>query len=141
MLDHLLAAPCFWPHAVEEAASFSGASWLATPGNAQWFAYQGDEALGYLGVTPSSQDACTIIRDPGTLSIVKAYTLPGARGKGVGNALLSHALAWGREQGFERCSVDYESANPPARRFWGRWFEPVVVSLMRVVFSNADKPG
>ena len=38
LLEHLLAAPCFWPHAVEEASSFSGADWLAAPGNALWFA-------------------------------------------------------------------------------------------------------
>ena len=57
--------------------------------------------------------------------------LPAA--SGVGAALLSHALAWAKEQGYQRCSVDYEAANPPARRFWERWFEPVVFSLMRVV--------
>ena len=98
--------------------------------------YQGDEPLGYLGITPNSQDACTIIRDPGTASIVKAYTLPAARGRAVGITLLSHGLAWAEDQGYQCCSVDYEAANPPARRFWERWFEPVVVSLMRVVFVN-----
>jgi GNAT superfamily N-acetyltransferase len=136
LLEHLLAAPCFWPHDVEEASSFSGADWLSTPGNALWFAYQGDEPLGYLGITPNSQDACTIIRDPGTASIVKAYTLPAARGTGVGFTLLNHALAWAKEQGYLRCSVDYEAANPPARRFWERWFEPVVFSMMRVVLKK-----
>ncbi len=133
LLTHLLAAPCFWPHDVEEASSFSGDAWLSSPGNAVWLAYQGEQPLGYLGITPSSQDACTIIRDPGTASIVKAYTLPEARGLGVGAALLNHALMWAKEQGYQRCSVDYEAANPPARRFWDRWFEPVVVSIMRVV--------
>jgi len=133
LLDHLLAAPCFWPHDVEEASSFSGDAWLSSPGNALWLAYQGEQPLGYLGITPSSQDACTIIRDPGTASIVKAYTLPEARGMGVGAALLNHALMWAKDQGYKRCSVDYEAANPPARRFWERWFDPVVVSLMRVV--------
>ena len=133
LLAHVRAAPCLWPHDVDEISSFTGDSWLSAPGNILWFAYQGDEPLGYLGITPSSQDACAIIRDPGTASIVKAYTLPTARGGGVGAALLSHALAWAGEQGYQRCSVDYEAANPPARRFWGRWFEPVVFSLMRVV--------
>jgi GNAT superfamily N-acetyltransferase len=139
LLDHLLAAPCFWPHEVEEASSFSGPAWLSAPGNALWFAYQGDEPLGYLGITPSSQDACTIIRDPGTASIVKAYTLPSARGSGVGAALLDHALLWARGQGFQRCSVDFESANLPACRFWMRWFDPVVYSLMRVVLVTSEK--
>ena len=133
LLAHLLAAPCFWPHDVEEASSFSGDAWLSSPGNAVWLAYQDEQPLGYLRITPSSQDACTIIRDPGTASIVKAYTLPEARGLGVGAALLNHALIWAKEQGYQRCSVDYEAANPPARRFWQRWFDPVVVSLMRVV--------
>ena len=118
---------------LEDAASFSGDAWLADPENALWFAYQGDEPVGYLGMTPSSRDACTIIRDPGTASIVKAYTLPEARGSGVATALLNHALAWAREQGYARCSVDFESMNPPARRFWLRCFKPVVVSLLRVV--------
>ena len=99
----------------------------SSPGNALWFACQGDEALGNLGNNPASQDACTIIRDPGTASIVKAYTLPAARGRGVGAALLNYALAWAGEQGYQRCSVDYEAANPPAA-FGGvissRWFSP-----------------
>ena len=95
-----------------------------------------EQPLGYLGITPSSQDACTLIRDPGTASIVKAYTLPDARGLGVGAALLNHALIWAKDQGYLRCSVDYEAANPPARCFWQRWFDPVVVSLMRVVLEQ-----
>jgi GNAT superfamily N-acetyltransferase len=136
LMAHVSAAPCFWPHDADEASTFNGAGWLAEPGNVLWIASQGDEPLGYLGITPSSQDACAIIRDPGTASIVKAYTLASARGKGVGAALLSQAISWAAEQGYQRCSVDYEAANPPARRFWGRWFEPVVFSLMRVITAR-----
>jgi hypothetical protein len=47
--------------------------------------------------------------------------------------LLSVALEWASQQGYARCAVDFEVTNPPARRFWLRWFEPVVISLLRVV--------
>jgi GNAT superfamily N-acetyltransferase len=78
-----------------------------------------------------------VIRDPGTASITGAFTLSERRGQGVATALLDAALAWARDRGYVRCAVDFESMNVEARRFWLRWFTPVVLTMAR----RLDDPG
>jgi GNAT superfamily N-acetyltransferase len=124
---HLASAPVFWPS--EPRHDYRG--WLGSPENVLWLAFADGEAVGGMGVTPANPQACTIIRDPGTCSIVSAYVREEARGRGIATALLDRALRWAREQGYERCGVDFESANVLAARFWLRWFEPACFTVMR----------
>jgi GNAT superfamily N-acetyltransferase len=101
--------------------------------NALWLADEGGEAIASMGIGPASPEACTIIRDDKTASIVSAYTRVQARGRGIGSALLNQSLEWARSEGYERCAVDFEPMNIVAARFWMRHFEPVCYSLMRCV--------
>ena len=39
-------------------------------------------------------------------------TLPGARGKGVGHALVDAALTWAYDHGYQPVSADFDTANP-----------------------------
>jgi GNAT superfamily N-acetyltransferase len=135
--NHIAAAPVFWPHELEDSRS-----WLGDPHNAMWLAVQDGEILGCLGIGPANREACTIIRDEGTASIISAYTREDARSRGVAAALLDQALSWAREQGFTRCAVDFEAMNSLARRFWLKWFRPVCYSLIRSLNEEAfrDKP-
>ena len=123
---HLATAPVFWPHELGDSLE-----WLRNPKNAMWLAAQEGEILGCMGIGPASQEACTIIRDEGTASIVSAFTREDERGGGVATALLDRSLAWAREQGYARCTVDFEAMNYLARRFWLKWFRPVCFSLVR----------
>src|SRR5450432_3392083 len=45
-------------------------------------------------------------------------TLPGARGKGVGHALVAAALTWAHARRYQWISVDFATANPLSRPFW-----------------------
>jgi GNAT superfamily N-acetyltransferase len=45
-------------------------------------------------------------------------TLPGARGQGVGRALVDAALTWAYAHGYQWVSVDFDTANPLSRPFW-----------------------
>ena len=45
-------------------------------------------------------------------------TLPGARGRGVGHALVDAALTWAYAHGYQWISVDFDTANPLSRPFW-----------------------
>jgi GNAT superfamily N-acetyltransferase len=45
-------------------------------------------------------------------------TLPGARGHGVGHALVDAALTWAYDHGYQWVSVDFDTANPLSRPFW-----------------------
>jgi len=125
---HLATAPTFWIHELEDLGE-----WLKGPANALWLAYDGEEAVGCMGLGPANPDACAIIQDEKTASIESAFTREGARGRGVATALLNRSLEWARVEGYERCAVDFEPMNFLAARFWMRWFEPVCYSLMRCI--------
>ena len=136
LCQHMAAAPVFLGGR-EEADRGYYKDWLGDPEKAVWLAYQGGEAVAYLGLGPASDDASTIIRDEGTASVSGAFTRKGVRGEGIGTALLDQGLAWARERGYERCAVDFEPMNPPAARFWLRHFEPVCYTVMRYVDERA----
>jgi GNAT superfamily N-acetyltransferase len=137
---HLAAAPTFL--AQDEDHDLAGIQkWLQDPSSAVWLAYEGSKAMALLGQMSANPDACDIIVDEGTTSINSAFTLEAARGQGVATALLNQALAWGREQGYERCAVDFEPMNILAARFWTRHFQPVCYSMMRFVGEPVREDG
>jgi GNAT superfamily N-acetyltransferase len=129
---HLAAAPVFLVDGLKPAPEWFRA-WLGDPVNALWLAYRHGEAIAALGLGPATDNACTIIRDEKTTSIVNAFTCEEARGGGVATALLDRALTWARSEGYGRCAVDFEAMNIPAARFWLRHFRPVCYSLGRHV--------
>jgi GNAT superfamily N-acetyltransferase len=61
-------------------------------------------------------------------------TVPDARGRGVGQALVHAALDRAHQRGYEWISVDFETANPLSRPFWlGAGFRPTGYSLLRFI--------
>jgi GNAT superfamily N-acetyltransferase len=65
-------------------------------------------------------------------------TLPGARGQGVGHALVDAALTWAHDHGYQWISVDFETANPLSRSFWlGVGFRPAGYGLQRFIDGGA----
>jgi GNAT superfamily N-acetyltransferase len=133
---HLAATPIFLkPHA--DPTEDDWLETLSDPEHAVWLAQRDGKTAAYLLIGPASQDACTIIRDSGTASITGAFTRQQDRGTGVCSALLDRALRWAAEMGYERCAVDFEPMNPPARRFWLRTFEPVCYVQERHIDARA----
>jgi GNAT superfamily N-acetyltransferase len=124
--QHLVAAPIFWQHALEDPEG-----WLADERYAFFLALQDGAVIGGMGIAPSRPDTALIVQDASIANIFFAYTLQGARRSGVATVLLARCLDWAKEQGYTRCSVDYESANLPASGFWGRWFTPAACSQLR----------
>ncbi|MEZ4564933.1 MAG: GNAT family N-acetyltransferase [Thermomicrobiales bacterium] len=67
-----------------------------------------------------------------------AYTVPEARGLGVGAALVAHAQAWARDAGYGHCLVDWVTASRAAI-FWQRQgFRPLTYWLRRSVDPRAS---
>jgi len=117
---------------------------LADPAHAIWLAYQGTGAVACMVQGPANRRASTLIDDSGTTSIVGAYTRETARNTGIATALLNQVLAWGREEGYERCAVDWEPMNVLGTRFWTRHFQPLSYALIRHVderLAGTEEPG
>jgi GNAT superfamily N-acetyltransferase len=130
--QHLVAAPIFRPFMKESRESRE--QWLANPSNALWLAELESETVAGIGLEPSSPDAAAIIRAEKTISITSAFTQEKWRGQGIATALLDHSLKWAKSSGYQRCAVDFESANISGSGFWlGQGFEPVCYTLRRQV--------
>ena len=123
---HMISAPIFWIHDMGDCRE-----WLNDPAQAVWLAHDGQEAMGCMALGPANSNACAIIQDDKTASIMMAFTRESARNKGVAMAVLNRSLEWARSQGYARCAVDFETMNLTASRFWCKWFEPVCYSLIR----------
>ena len=136
---HLAAAPTFLFDEEDGEELAYHQKWLADPANALWLAYDGAEAVACMGQGPASPEACALIADEGTTSIVIAYTQPQARGQGIALALLNQVLAWGQAEGYERCAVDFEPMNTLAARFWPRHFQLACLYQARYVGGPAPE--
>ncbi|MCP4536153.1 MAG: GNAT family N-acetyltransferase [Chloroflexi bacterium] len=133
---HLASAPTFlFPDGAssKDKREQQQKEWVTNPANALLLAYQGTDVIGCIGLGPANPDACTIIQDEGTTSIMRAFTQEKARGRGIAAALLNRSLEWARAEGYERCAVDFEPMNFLAARFWMRHFQPVCYALGRQV--------
>ena len=106
---------------------------LADRSQAVFVALCDEDTAGYMEIGPASNNASTIIRDPGTASITGAYIHPSFRRRDLGRELLVRAIDWAREEEYERCAVDFESMNIPGYAFWSRHFDLVCVGMFRVL--------
>ncbi|HEX6686666.1 MAG TPA: GNAT family N-acetyltransferase [Candidatus Limnocylindrales bacterium] len=88
--------------------------------------------VGLLTVEPDSP--APRLCPPGQPYIGPTATVPDARGRGVGRALVDAALDRAHRHGYRWVSVDFEAANPLSRPFWlGAGFRPTGYGLVRLV--------
>lgn len=134
--DHLTAPPVLLALGPERSAA-EHERLLGDPAIATFIAEASGEPIAYLRIGPVGEDVAAVVRDPATAGISGAFTIERWRRDGVATALLDAGLAWARAEGRMRCSVDFESRNVLARRFWLRWFRPAVLTVGR----SADRPA
>ncbi len=127
------ASPTFLLWSEDERPADQMERWLSTPGESVWVARTIEGIVSFIYLRPPAEDSCPALRDPHTIAIGGAFTIPEARGSGIAGALLERAAAWARNAGFQRMSVDFEAANFLARDFWLRTFQPVCLSYARHV--------
>ena len=126
------ASPCFFINQVRDRNYFI--EWLADPNKEIWIGLVDDEPAGFFHLGPANDDVATIIYDEKTTSIFGAFTVEDQRGRGIGAALLSHAVESARKAGYKRCAVDFESMNVIGTRYWFKQgFKPVSLSMHRLV--------
>ena len=112
---------------------------LTEEGRTVWLAIHNGEIIGMMNSQVNSDDACTIVQDVGTVSILTTHVKKQYKGFGVGKQMVNEVINWGVENGYERCSVDFESANMEARRFWTKHFDVVCCSLIRYIDDRLVK--
>jgi GNAT superfamily N-acetyltransferase len=125
-------SPIFLPFIPEAAAGAVSVARqrLASEEHACFLALRDEQTLGYMQFTPAPAGAPGVFER--TAYLDEAFTDAVVRSGGAGTALLAHGLAWARERGYTRCSVNWISANLVASRFWlGHGFRPVRLRLLR----------
>ena len=132
---HHAESPSFYPYLAETEADqrqFNQQA-LADPATTYWIAHRDGEAAGMQVFGPPSSPSALITPER-CIHLHEGYTESGARGGGVGTALLQHAMAWARESGYERCTVGWVTSNLLAARFWQRsGFRPLGYRLCRPI--------
>jgi GNAT superfamily N-acetyltransferase len=128
--EHLASSPLFFPIPTPPSAADVERT-LGDDALVTLLARDDAGPLAYIRIGPASDDSSTIIRDESTASISRAFTRPDRRRRGVATTLLNAALEWARSSGYQRCAVDFESANLLASRFWLRHFTIVGLTLRR----------
>jgi GNAT superfamily N-acetyltransferase len=138
--DHLVDSPTY----LVLGEPLDRSAWevsLADPAFATFMAIDATaEAVGFLRIGPPADDVAPVVRDPGTASVSRAFTLADRRGAGIAAGLLGAAVAWAADRGAIRIGVDFESANVLATRFWTAHFSPVVLTHRRMLDPAAGTP-
>lgn len=98
-----------------------------------FLAYRAGRPVGLFLFAPSTFVSTPYRRDD-VAYLLQAVVLPSERGGGAGAALLQHALAWLRRDGFTGCGLHYLTGNPSGPPFWTRHgFRAAEYHLRRIV--------
>ncbi len=127
---YLASAPIFLPQRNKYTRE-AILSWFDHPDLTVTVAEREGVIVAIMNTESGADNACTIVRDRQTLAIKETHTMAAFRGLGIGKALLHHVERYASNNGYERLSVDFESANQSARTFWMTHFRPVCYSLIR----------
>jgi ribosomal protein S18 acetylase RimI-like enzyme len=119
-------SPSYSSVAAEESPD--RASWeetLAADGTGYFVAEDETGAVGHTTLYPDPVDAQA-------LHLASTAVVPAARGRGIGLALTTHALAYTAEQGYPRLKTNWRVTNLGASRFWpARGFQLTHIRLAR----------
>lgn len=96
-------------------------------------AFEKDKIIGMMKVVTNGGNSATIVRDKKILKISTTHVLEANQNQGVAKALLNEANRYALEKKLESVTVDFESTNFKARRFWLKYFDIVCYSLIRFI--------
>jgi GNAT superfamily N-acetyltransferase len=107
---------------------------LQDPAHVCWLAERAGRVIGMMNFVPPPPHLPAIVTPDRTVNLAEASLLAEERGRGVGTALLRHALAWARDAAYVHCRLTWMTANLLSSRFWlGHGFRPVMYRLSRQV--------
>lgn len=111
---------------------------IADPKIAVFLAVEDDRLLGYCKV----KLACgwpEHARGKSVIELKQLYTDPDVTGKGIGTALMDHAMELAREAGADEVQLSVYSDNPGAQRFYRRYGFDKVADIHFMVGDQRDE--
>jgi GNAT superfamily N-acetyltransferase len=106
---------------------------MSNPANIIWLGLQEDETVGMISLLPDGFIQGTL-KTEGLVYLYQGIVNFDARGGRIGEALLSKALAWCKENGYTHCGLHYFSGNPVGGPFWRKHgFEAAQYGMQRIV--------
>lgn len=138
-MQYYRSSPVFMPTEIGDPAE-DLAKWMTEPDHHLWIAFADGctaEALGYIRIEPKGMSF--VSAHPSAMNITGAYVAEGARGEGIGTALLAAIQEWLSSNGYRFCGVDFESINAVGSRFWNRYFTPYTYSVVRRIDERIQR--
>ena len=130
LASHIGAAPVLMPDTHGSSAD-EWRDWLSSDERRALVAVCDGEIAGFIKAEDPQFDVSYAVHSPDTFAIDGLYVDPRFRGNGLARQLLASLTNEARARGKTLISVDCETMNPEAFRFWTRYFCPVSWSLER----------
>lgn len=87
-----------------------------------------------IGIIDANADGSSFItNDKMIFNVGDIYVSEEYRGKGIAQQLLQYANDYLKNQGVSRLWVEHGTANPNARGFWDKYFEPYIYTMIREI--------
>ncbi len=131
--QHLLHSPVFLYHKDSDLSESAIYNKFFGDDFKTFVAVKNDRIVSGIRCMLDKGPGCKVVVDKGTLGINFGFTDIEYRGSGVATYLLNEVLRWGASNGMLRCTVDFESQNREAYRFWLRHFKPICYTVIRKV--------
>ncbi|MHA2032935.1 MAG: GNAT family N-acetyltransferase [Candidatus Kariarchaeaceae archaeon] len=106
---------------------------LEDSNTALFLAYVNDDLVGYMTIHKGTANDKDLLCDEETGMIIDTFIQPHYRGLGIGQELLQNCITWCKKEELNRIRVEFESANLAARKFWSKYFDPVIFTVKRRV--------
>lgn len=128
ILLHLQESPVFYP--CNEFTEEVYKQFLFSDDTEVIAAFDGDHIVG---IIEWNKESDTFIGGEHSVNVGEIYVYPSYRDKKLSKALLAAAESRAKAAGYDYMWVEHGTANPNARGFWNRYFEPYEYVLVRTI--------
>jgi ribosomal protein S18 acetylase RimI-like enzyme len=118
------ASPVFFPTNIYEYDHL-----LSCSDSRHFVAKDRDKIIGFLAIGYEGENF--IGNNKNMLHICGAYFMNDYRGTGIPAGLIDYLIKKIKSEGIEYLGVDFETINPNALRFWGKYFSSYTYSFVR----------
>lgn len=127
LVRHMRKSPTYFPN--EELSEEEFTKRCYSRKSRFFIAKDKSEIIGYLEITNDGETFIT--EEPDYLHICGAYLKEDYRGKNIIQSLLALVIETLKKDDIKRLGVDFETINPTALEFWGKYFDSYTYSLVR----------